>query len=346
MNSSDVLTVVIINDSATMRLALRKCLETASDIRVIAEVSSGDAAAAVVAEHRPSCVVMDVVMPGLDGFGATRAIMATTPTPILMVTAAADPRSAKIVFDAMAAGALLVAGAPPPPDDPDYAAACEALTRYVRIVARTKVRGIARGPKTTPVPTRTVSKGRVEIIGVVASAGGPPAVAELLSALPRGAMPPILVVQHILVGFAPSFAGWLGDYTKRPVVIPQDGAPLERGVVYVAPDGVHLGAVAGPRAALSDDPAVGRFRPSATHLLRALAKNFGARALGVVLTGMGSDGADGAVELRAAGGRVVVQDQASSSIFGMPQAAIRQGAAHAVLPLDRIPQWLLEAVEQ
>ena len=339
------LTVVIINDSATMRVALRKCLEQAPDIRVVAEIASGAEAAMAVAEHRPSCVLMDVVMPGLDGFGATRAIMASTPTPILMVTAVADPRSAKIVFDALSAGALLVVAAPPAPDSAEYVSACRSLAQYVRIVSRTKIRGVARGARPSPV-SKTVARGAVEIVGIVASAGGPPALADLLSALPRKTMPPILVVQHILSGFAPSLARWLGDSTGHEVVIPRDGAPLERGVIYVAPDGVHLGAVSGPRVSLSDDPAIGRFRPSATHLLRSLARNFGRRALGVVLTGMGSDGAEGAAELRAAGGRIVVQNEATSSIFGMPQAVIRTGAANSILPLDRIPQWIVEAVEQ
>lgn len=337
------LRVVIVNDSATMRAALSAVLRRFPDIEIAAEVDDGAAAAAVVRALRPSVVLMDVIMPGCDGFAATRQIMATAPTPIVMVSSVVDPRDSNVILSALGAGALSIAEAPPPPSDPSYLFRCAALAQLLRAMAEVRV---ARSRSDAPPPPRmtpAAARSRaVSAIGLAASTGGPGTLADVLRALPLGVMPPILVVQHLAAGFAPSFASWLGERTGHDVRVAVDGAPLHPGVVWIAPDDRHLGATPDLRVALSAAPPVGVFRPSATHLLASIARSFGPRGIGVVMTGMSDDGADGAVALRRAGGRVVAQDEASSVIYGMPRAALERGGVDDVLPSGDIAGWLCE----
>ncbi|APR85445.1 Chemotaxis response regulator protein-glutamate methylesterase CheB [Minicystis rosea] len=338
------LRVVIVNDSATMRAALAASLRGFPDIEVIAEIGDGNAAVTVVRDTRPSVVLMDVIMPGCDGYAATRKIMATTPTPIVMISSVVDPRDTNVILSALGAGALSIAEAPPPPTDPSYRLRCAALAQLLRSMADVRVARSDGRPATrlTPVGIPAVRPSPVGAIGIVASTGGPSAMCDVLSALPLRTMPPILVVQHLAKGFAPSFAQWLGERTSHDVRVAVHGAPIDRGTVWIAPDEQHLGVTPDLRIALSDTPPVGVFRPSATYLLTSLSRSFGTRALGVVLTGMADDGADGAVALRNCGGRMVAQDEATSVIYGMPRAAFERGGVDDVLPLGDIGAWLCQ----
>lgn len=338
------LRVVIVNDSSTMRASLRAALLLAPDLEIVAEVSSGADAAEAVAVERPSIVLMDVVMPGCDGYAATRQIMARSPTPIVMVSSIVDPRDSAVVLEALAAGALSVAELPPPPTDPAYRRRCAALAQLLRAMAAVNVTRSRSEPRLAPIvaqsPPRAARQSGISAIGIVASTGGPKAVVEILAALPRQVMPPILLVQHIAPGFAPGFTAWVGERTGHRAKLVGDGALLEPGTVYIAPDDRHLGVTVDLRAALSDDPPIGPFRPSGTFLLRSLARSLGRRALGVVLTGMADDGADGAVALRRAGGRTAAQDHETSVIYGMPKAAFERGGVDDVLPLGAMAAWL------
>jgi two-component system, chemotaxis family, protein-glutamate methylesterase/glutaminase len=339
------LRVVVVNDSATMRASLRAALALTPELTIVAEARDGAEAVALVERQRPSVVLMDVVMPNLDGYAATRAIMARSPTPIVMVSAVVDPRSSAVIFATLEAGALCVAEAPPPPSDPEYSSRARALAQLLRAMAEVDVtRGALRAARSSsaPPPPRphALHPPTVAAVGVVASTGGPGTLAAILEAVPLGALPPILVVQHIAAGFASSFATWLGERTRHPVEVARDGAPLGQGAVYVAPDDRHLGVSADLRVELTDGPLVGLFRPAGTYLLRSLARSLGPRALGVILTGMGDDGADGAAALRRAGGVIAAQDEATSVIYGMPRVALERGGVDDVMAQGEIAAWL------
>lgn len=359
--SPRALRVVIFNDSPTARALIRHVLE-ADGMVIVAEAATGRDAAGIVARSRADVVVMDVVMPDVNGYEATRAVMDHVPTPIVMVSGVVDPKDSEVIFAALAAGALHVAELPPGSAVAQQRGGT-AFAAIVRTMAGARLRQQVNEPAPaaeraaatpashgTPRPParaqRSVSAQRiVHAIGLVTSTGGPQALVQILRDLPQARMPPILVVQHLARGFADSFAHWLEQSTDQRVEMAAAGAEPLPGVVYVAPEDRHLGIHRARSWALSlvvsNAPAVSQFRPSGTFLLHSLAA-LGTHALGVVLTGMGRDGAEGAAALRAAGGLVAVQDRGTSVIHGMPAATLACGGADAVLPLHQVASWLRE----
>jgi two-component system chemotaxis response regulator CheB len=185
---------------------------------------------------------------------------------------------------------------------------------------------------------------RCRVVGIAASAGGPGAVVSVLGGLPAGFGASVAVVQHVPSGYAARFARYLAENTKLQVVCVEGAAPARPGLVLVAPDGRHLVATSETEFAPSDDPAIDGHRPSATALFRSLARHHGPHAAGIVLSGIGRDGADGLAELRAAGGLTIVQDESTSTVYGMPRAAQEAGAAQVVLPLPEIAPLLVKSV--
>jgi len=335
--------VLIVNDSATVRASLRMALGGAEGIAVVGEASGGVEALELVRKRSPDLVLLDVVMSGMDGYAATRAIMAEAPTPIVLMSGVVDTRDVATAMEALRAGALAIVEQLPPRDDPSYRSRVEALARLCRAMSRVRMRP-APPPAVPVVPrARRPEDGRVAAIGVVASTGGPPVLAEILGAMPTRGLPPILVVQHIAAGFVDGFAQWLGRTTGHDVRVAGDGARAAPGTVWIAPHDRHLRAARDGALILGDDPPVGHFRPSGDALLRSLAP-FGAEAIGLVLSGMGEDGAEGAATLAAAGGIIVAQDEASAAVWGMPQAAVRRGCVTRSLPPAGIASWLLDRV--
>ncbi len=333
--------VLIVNDSATVRAALRRALSSDdTDIVVIGEAVDGLSAVTAAAELRPDAILMDVVMPHMDGYAATRAVMAATPTPIVLYSGVVSTRDVAVAMEALRSGALHIAEALPSPSSEGYEARRAALAQLLRSMANVSVTTRKRLP--TAIAARFERTPQTEVFGIASSTGGPQALDTILRRLPYGTMPPILVVQHIAAGFTDGLATWLSTVTLQRVVVARDGAPAERGVVYLAPERKQLGVDVALRLTVRDDPPVGVFQPSGTYLFRSLARWFGARAAGVVLTGMGADGAAGLADLRAAGGATVVQDAETSVIFGMPQAAVEAGGATEMLAIEHIAQWLMQ----
>ncbi len=345
--------VLVVNDSATMRLALRLAFHREPDVEVIAEVADGERAIAAVLAQHPDVVLMDVVMPGMDGYEATRRIMQKRPTPILMISSVVNPRDVHVALEALRAGALAVAESLPSPNDAQYESKRRFLVGSVTTLARANpARRVAatpsahrapqpEAPSSSRNPPMILAAPRLaQAIGILASTGGPTAIMDVLRGLRPGEAPPLLVVQHIAHGFGVGLARWLGDVTGHKVKQAEHGEPLVRGVVYIAPDDAHLGLSAGGAIELSDDPPVGYFRPSGTHLLRSMAASLGSRGAAVVLTGMGRDGAEGAEAMRAAGGVIAVQDEASSVVYGMPRAALERVADAEVLALADVASWI------
>lgn len=352
-------TAVVVDDSPTQRAVLRAVLERAG-IDVVGEAGDGRTAVAMVARLRPSVVVMDIDMPGLDGLGATEEIMATTPTPVVVVTASRRPRDVALALEVTRAGALTVQ-----PKPVVGASANEAEARRfgelvramadVRVVGRrgrgarsrrSDAPGAAAAPTgraAGPQPGSERRSRRVRIVGVGASTGGPPALFRFLAEL-GGALPvPMVVVQHLPESFVEGFVRWLGTASSMPVRLPADHERLSAGVVFLAPPGRHLTVTASGRARLVEGPPEHGFCPSVSVLFRSLAEAAGAEAAAVVLTGMGTDGLDGTRAVHAAGGRVLVQDEESSAVFGMPKAVTEAGLADTVGCVEALAAEIVDA---
>lgn len=331
--------VLLAEDSAVTREHLTHVLDADPALQVVGQARNGEEAVELVEALRPDVIVMDVQMPRVDGYEATRRIMERTPTPIVMVSAHASKVEGK-AFEALAAGALVLLNKPNGPGLPGSAGATMKLVATVKLMAEVKV--VRRWPTGSSPPRRDVvtiqPNRKIRVVAIGASAGGPPTIAEILAGLPADLSCPILVVQHIAAGFAGGLAEWLARSTSLAVKLAEPNEPARPGAVYVAPDDLHMGISATGRITLTDELEADGFRPSASYLMRSVARSYGAAALGVLLTGMGRDGADGLLELREQGAITIAQDKESSVVFGMPMEAIRLGAAEHVLPPRRISQ--------
>ncbi len=337
--------VLIVDDSSTARTLLRGVLQSDEEIKIVGEASNGEEAVELAKRLRPDLITMDVNMPVMGGLDATKAIMADLPTPILVVSAI-ERAALDLSFDAMRAGALMVVKKPAGPGDARFTQDREQLLSMVKAMSGVKVvrRRGARESGVNPQPAIDRGSAGKRVIVIGTSTGGPAALQRLLVDLPREFPVPVMAVQHIARGFVGGLASWLDGATGLRVVVAEHGDELKPGFVYLAPDDRHLGVTSRRRVALSDEPPVAGFRPSATHLFRSAAAAFGPGVIAAVLTGMGSDGVEGLRDVRTAGGCVLAQDERSSVVFGMAQEALREGLCDSVLSLDRLAERLVELV--
>jgi two-component system chemotaxis response regulator CheB len=339
------LRVLVADDSLVARRLLVHILTGDPELEVVEEAADGKAAVRETARLRPDVIVMDVLMPEMDGIEATRRIMEATPTPIVLVSASYDPEDVAGSFQALQAGALTLLPKPRGPQATGFADGCASLTVTVKLMADVKL--VRQRPARPSHPARLEPgqprrERKAQIVALAASTGGPGALATILGALPQAVPVPILVVQHIAPGFHQGLVDWLDSVSPLPVHLARDRQPLRPGEVLVAPEDRHLGVTAGGRVALSSDPSIGGHRPSATHLFQSVAQSHGPGAVGVILTGMGADGVAGLQTLKALHGTVFAQDEATSVVFGMPREAVAMGLADRVLPIAAIPGALIE----
>ncbi|HUL59202.1 MAG TPA: chemotaxis-specific protein-glutamate methyltransferase CheB [Anaeromyxobacteraceae bacterium] len=337
LGSDRPIRVLVADDSELFREVLSKVVAADPAFEVVAVAGDGDDAAAMTRELKPDVITMDLNMPDADGFSGIARIMAETPTPILVLTA---NKEEAVGFRALSLGALDILEKPAASSDlDDYG---EALRSRLRLLAGVKVIRHLRGLRGRhPAGPRAAARTNLVVVG--ASLGGPRALATLLRGLPTDFPAPIAVVQHIADGFTEGLAGWLAQESRLDVREARDREALAPGRVVLAPTGRHL-VVAEGMAYLSDAPAVDTFKPSVTPLFLSAARAYGARACGVLLTGMGRDGAEGMKALKEAGAPTLAQDEATSAVFGMPRAAIELGAVDRVLPIEDISRALLELV--
>jgi two-component system response regulator WspF len=324
--------IAIANDVAMAAEGLRRIIAATREHEVLWIARSGLEAVSMSAERRPDLILMDLNMPGLDGVEATRQIMQQSPCAILIVTT--EPKdNVSQVFRALGAGALDVT-ATPIHEGPG--AGAEQLLAKIRTIGKLVRASSASdsAPERVPVPD---TDGPIKhLLAIGASTGGPVAVARVLGGWSAPIDTAIVVVQHIDANFAPQFARWLGDQLEMPVRAIEDGDRLEGGTVMVAKTNDHL--VLGTHGRLRYDatPLDYAYRPSVDVFFSCVARFWGGDATGVLLTGMGRDGAAGLLEMRAAGKLTIAQDQASCAVYGMPRAAVEAGAARLILPLDNI----------
>jgi two-component system, chemotaxis family, protein-glutamate methylesterase/glutaminase len=351
VNDKLVLRALIAEDSVTTLELLAHMLESDSGIRVVGRARNGAEAVNLTKTLRPDVVVMDIHMPVLDGFEATRQIMIEAPTPIVIVSAMLDVRAVDVSLHALRLGALTVMAKPPGPSAPNFAEECARFVGTVRSMSEVKV--VRRWASRSANAAAEIAPERAavaQIIAIAASTGGPAALLSVLSNLPADLPSPILIVQHMAPGFVAGLASWLDGGCELAVKVAEPGERLVNGVAYLAPDDQQLGLLDRRTLQVSSAAPRGGFRPSGSFLFESVANVYGTSAIGVILTGMGDDGCAGLVVLRAAGGRIIAQDEATSVVFGMPAAAISARLPHATLPLEliasRLRAWFPKASGQ
>ena len=342
----DMIRVLVVDDSPLVRTILVSMLKSVPGFEIVGEARDGEEAVRLTASLRPDVITMDIRMPRINGLEATRQIMRTTPTPIVVVANSVYESDLNIAFNAVEAGALTVVEKPRGLSETDFDAVRDQLVTTVRLMSDIQVVTLwSNDQQATQVTRRPVRLDtgpavRPELIAIGASTGGPGILHQILRSLPGDFSIPITVVQHITPGFGQGFAQWLGSVTPLQVALAQDGERLAPGRVFIAPDDLHLTVTAGGTIRLERSEPISGRRPSATCLFESAAKAYGSATLGIILTGMGDDGVEGLAAIRQAGGRVIAQNEESCVVYGMPKAAIEQGVVDQVLAPDDIASTL------
>jgi two-component system chemotaxis response regulator CheB len=336
--------VLVVDDSVVVRELLKEMLVADPEIWVVGEASNGKEAVEKTVALAPDILTLDIRMPVMDGLEAVQEIMAVKPTPILVITASLSKDELDVSFQAIHRGALDVMLKPVLDSRSEYAKIQKVLVDKIKMLSRIRViPHFRRRPrKTRPIPTSKAHE-RNLVVAIGASTGGPAAVMTVLKSLTANFPAPLVVVQHIYQGFSDGFASWLERNLPFEVRLAADGDRLAPGRILVAPDGFHTVLETG-RVRLNDGPPQNSCKPSVDALFLSAAETYRENALGILLTGMGTDGAKGAKAIRSRGGHVIVQDEDSCVVFGMPQAAIQLGGADEILPLSDIAEALVSQV--
>lgn len=342
-----MINVLIADDSALARTVLKDIFRDVPDISVIGEAVNGRDAVEKTRLLTPDLVIMDLLMPVMDGIAAIEEIMATCAVPILVLSATLEDREVDTAFIAIKKGALDVMGKP---GGAGFARTGEfeaRLAEKVRLLSRIKVihHPMSRPPVDLAKKLKDEKPAGRTILAIGASTGGPRAVMNIIRALPSDFSGTVFVVQHIAPGFARGFAKWLDSECSMRVRLAEDGDEMRGGEVLIAPTDVHL-ILENKRVKLVGTPPVNSCRPSIDVFFNSVAQAGGERVVGILLTGMGKDGAAGLLKIREKGGLTIAQNEESSVVFGMPKAAISLGAADKILPLAGIPEVIMAAFDQ
>ncbi|MCQ8240936.1 chemotaxis-specific protein-glutamate methyltransferase CheB [Rhizosaccharibacter radicis] len=347
---------MVVEDSAVIRRLLAHIIAADPRLELAAAVESAEEALLLIPRLRPDVVSMDVRLPGMDGLEATRRIMARFPTPIVVIADAVEDASLRISMNALRSGALAVLEKPRGTLSRGFETSAARIATQLAIMSEVPVIRLRdRTPTSGPLSPNgqdvasLPARGR-SVLAIAASTGGPPALAKVLGALPPGFSLPVLLVQHMGASFMEGFAHWLDGVIPLAARVARDGDVPEPGTVLVAPGSRHLTLrrLADDRfcCRLSDDVPVNGQRPSATVLFNSVADAAGPAGVGVLLTGMGEDGATGLVAMRRAGAYTITEHESTAVVYGMPAAAVAQGGSCASLPLDAVAQRLLRLAGQ
>lgn len=340
--------VLIVEDSPVEQALLAHILTSDPSIEVAGVADDGQKALSAVERLSPDLVTMDIHMPNLNGFETTRRIMEVSPLPIVIVSGSTNVMDADKTFRAMEAGALALVRKPRGIGHPDHDGDARELIKTVKAMSEVKVvKRWARARTPLLQPNVTIDRAPAEIraVAIGASTGGPAVLQTIIAGLPADFPAPVLIVQHMSAGFMESFVAWISSSTRFPVKLGVHGEAIFPGTAYLAPDGFHMLAGKDGRIALARNGDESGLCPSVARLFRSVAEAFGQNAVGVLLTGMGRDGADELKLMRNMGAVTVVQDRESSVVFGMPGEALRLDAADYVLPPERIAALLAGIVK-
>jgi len=345
---TDKIKVLIVEDSRVVSEYLKHILETDPKIEVIKTAVNGIEAIEFTEKYKPDIITMDVHMPKMNGFDATRKIMELYPTPIIIVSASYDPKEMENSFRAMQAGAVSIIGKPRNLKHPEYREDTARLVRMVKLMSQVKVVRRRIPPKVTGAAAPKIEvplKREIGVVAIGASTGGPPVLNTILSEIPQNYPVPVLVVQHIVPGFLPGMINWLQKETKNTIKLAAHGERMFPGNIYVAPDNYHMGLDRRGKIVLSSATPEHGVRPSVSFLFRSIANEYNRKAAGVLLTGMGSDGAAELKLLKEKGAVTIIQNEETCVVFGMPGRAKELSAGHNELSPDEIAFYLKNNVK-
>ncbi|MBI4641551.1 MAG: chemotaxis-specific protein-glutamate methyltransferase CheB [Candidatus Tectomicrobia bacterium] len=344
--------VLIVDDLPVVQELLLYILDSDSDIQVVGIAHNGEEAIEAVKRVKPNIITMDIHMPKMDGFEATRKIMEISPTPIVIVSAGEGSETVATTFKAVEAGALAVVQRPMGIGHPDHEITAKEFVQTVKLMSEVKVvkrwarpsEGRRAEPRQQEEPTLVVPPDvalkqlpvKIKLVAIGASAGGPLVIQTILSKLPKDFPVPIVIVQHMAAGFIEGFVEWLNQTSDLSIHIATHGEQILPGHVYVSPDGFQMKVEIGGKILLIKDEPENGHRPSVSYLFRSVARAFGKNAVGILLTGMGKDGAEELKLMKEKGAVTIVQDKESSLVYGMPGEAIKLDAATYLFPPDGI----------
>jgi two-component system, chemotaxis family, protein-glutamate methylesterase/glutaminase len=341
--------VLLVEDSQVTLLILRRILNLSPQIEVVGEARTGLEALQLLPNVQPDVICTDLHMPQMDGLEFTTEVMALYPRPILVISISVQEEDTHHVFNLLEAGALDILPKPTAGLSADDKLLNEQLINKIQILSGVKV---FKKKRKSPSPVKSLetfsskSYFKPKIVVVGASTGGPQAINELFAQLPADFPVPVICVQHISFGFLQGFIDWLASSCRLPIQIAQPRDKPKPGTIYFPPEQRHLELDDKGQFICSNSPPLDGHRPSVTVTFKSVAKFYGKATVGILLTGMGRDGAEGMQCIAQAGGLTIAQDEATSVIYGMPKEAIDLGAAKLVLPIHAIAPRLLELLQK
>ncbi len=339
--------VLVAEDSPLVKTLMLKCLASDAELEVIGIASNGKEAITLTDRLKPDVITMDVNMPVMNGLDATRVIMEKNPTPIIILSSEYDPKDVSSTFNALEAGAVAIAEKPLSYGTEKYETVAAKLRQTIKLMAEIKVVRRTKPKildfhqsKPLTFPATSADKKDYRILAIGASTGGPVVIEKILSSLKDTFTVPIVIVQHIVPAFSHGFVEWLGNLSKRRVKFAEDGEVLRPWHCYVAPPGKHLKIREEGIFSFSDEDPVNNSVPSVSVFFLSVAMQYKEKAIGILLTGMGKDGARELKEIKDAGGLTIAQSRESCIVYGMPAEAANHGAASFMLNPDEIINYL------
>ncbi len=345
MEKTKKIKVLVVDDSITAREILIGILGSDSDVQLVGEARNGKEAIEMTKRLKPDLITMDIRMPVMDGFEAIKHIMAYYPTPIIVISQSAFSQGDEYIFKALELGALEILEKPEPNEWRDLPKIGEKMLKDIKFLAEVPVITHMRGKQVKDKEEKKSEKveSTSKVITIASSTGGPTALLQVLSKLPKDFSAAVLVVQHIAEGFIESLADWLDNKCAISIKLAEEGDVIVPGVVYISPCDVHMEIEEGI-ICLSKDPPISSLRPAADKLFASAAKCYMKNTIGVVLTGMGKDGTDGCGTIKKYKGITIAQSEDSCLVYGMPRAAVEKGVIDKVVPLNLIAKKLKEMV--
>jgi two-component system chemotaxis response regulator CheB len=354
MNNSRnaLIRVLLVDDSPVALEIISQILSSDPHIQIVGKARNGAEALTLITQVYPTIVCTDYFMPIMSGLELTKKIIEQCPMPILVISGKLDFSEKKNVFSLLEAGALDCIKKPES-TDPNTLENKQFISKVrilSEIIVLKKRKSATKTPSATTVEIRPRTTGLItteyKVIAIGASTGGPVAIQTILKKLPKPFPLPILITQHISFGFLQGFADWINETCQFEVAIVEKTVRTRPGVLYLPQENTHLEIVADDEISSSNTPPLKGHRPSIDYMLSSVAKQFGDKSIGIVLTGMGSDGAAGLLEMRQKGALTIAQSESSCVIFGMPAQAIAYGGATKVLDISEIPLAVIEALKE